>query len=122
MPNPVVHWELNTPNPEKAQKFCADLFGWTVNVVPMDPQYSYGLVMTNAGKGADGAIHYQAQGPRGVTIYVEVDNPQAYLDKAVKMGGKVVMPVTAIPNMVTFAVFSDPQGNVLGLVKSEEQR
>lgn len=119
MPNPVVHWEYNTPNPQVTQKFVADLFGWTINVVPLDPQYSYGLVLTNAGRGADGAIHYQEQSPRGVTLYVEVDDPQAYLDKAVKLGGKVLMPVTTIPNMVTLAVFADPQGNVWGIVKSE---
>jgi predicted enzyme related to lactoylglutathione lyase len=28
-----------------------------------------------------------------------------------------VVPVTEIPNMVTFAQFADPQGNVVGLVK-----
>ncbi len=120
MPNPVVHWEYNTPNPEKAQQFVKDLFGWTINVVPLDPQYSYGLVLTNAGKGVDGAIHHQEQGARGVTLYVEVDDPQAYLDKAVKLGGTVMMPVTAIPNMVTFAIFSDPQGNIWGIVKSDQ--
>ena len=30
----------------------------------------------------------------------------------------MVMPVTDIPNMVTFALFSDPEGNVVGLVSS----
>jgi predicted enzyme related to lactoylglutathione lyase len=33
------------------------------------------------------------------------------------------MPVTEIPGMVTFAQFADPEGNIVGLVKSEpEQR
>jgi predicted enzyme related to lactoylglutathione lyase len=31
------------------------------------------------------------------------------------------MPVTEIPNMVTFALFSDPEGNVVGVVKSEQE-
>ncbi|MBI4202210.1 MAG: VOC family protein [Chloroflexi bacterium] len=122
MPNPIVHWEYNTPEAEKVQQFVKDLFGWTINPVPMEPGYTYGLVLTNAGRGADGAIHYQAQAPRGVSIYVEVDDPQAYLDKAVQLGGSIVMPVTVIPNMVTFAILSDPQGNMWGVVKSEEQR
>ena len=55
-----------------------------------------------------------------VTIYVEVEDLQAYLDKAVSLGGTVVMPVTVIPNMVTMAQFADPQGNVVGMVKSEQ--
>lgn len=35
------------------------------------------------------------------------------------MGGKTVVPVTEIPDMVTFAQFADPEGNVVGLVKSQ---
>ena len=29
------------------------------------------------------------------------------------------MPVTEIPNMVTFAQFADPEGNVVGIVKPQ---
>ena len=36
-----------------------------------------------------------------------------------QMGGKTVMPTTEIPNMVTFAMFSDPDGNIVGLVKAD---
>ena len=54
-----------------------------------------------------------------VNIYVEVDDPDAYLRKAEQMGGKTVMPTTEIPNMVTFAMFSDPDGNIVGLVKAD---
>ncbi len=50
-------------------------------------------------------------------MYAQVDDPQAYLDKAVALGGKVVMGVTVIPDMVTMALFADPDGDVTGLVK-----
>lgn len=49
--------------------------------------------------------------------YVQVDDPQAYLDKVESLGGKTVVPVTEIPNMVTFALFTDPEGHMVGLVK-----
>ena len=29
------------------------------------------------------------------------------------------MPVTEIPNMVTFALFADPEGHVVGVVKGQ---
>ena len=48
-----------------------------------------------------------------------VDDLQSYRDRAGGLGGKVVMPLTVIPGMVTMAQFADPQGNVVGLVKSE---
>ena len=33
------------------------------------------------------------------------------------MGGKVLMPPTEIPNVVTLAMFADPDGNAIGLIK-----
>jgi predicted enzyme related to lactoylglutathione lyase len=55
--------------------------------------------------------------PNMVLFYVESYDLQASLDKAVELGGKILMPVTEVP-MVTFALFSDPEGNVIGLVKA----
>ena len=82
---------------------------------------SYGLAQSNTGRGADGAIYHDEDTPHGFMVYVEVDDLQAHLDKAVSLGGKVVTPVTTIPGMVTLARFADPMGNVVGLVKSEAQ-
>ena len=41
---------------------------------------------------------------------------QGALDKAVDLGGSVVMPVTDM-GMVTIGLFADPEGNVIGIVK-----
>ncbi len=49
-------------------------------------------------------------------VYVQVDDPQAALDNAVALGGSVVEPVSDNP-MVTMAIFADPDGNPIGLVK-----
>ena len=118
MPNPMVHWELNADDAGQAQEFYRGLFGWTVDASnPM----SYGLAQSETGRGADGGIHHDDTASRGFMIYVEVDDLQAYLDKAVSLGGSVVTPVTVIPGMVTLAQFTDPQGNLVGLVKSEDQ-
>jgi predicted enzyme related to lactoylglutathione lyase len=54
-----------------------------------------------------------------VTIYAEVDDPQKYLDLAESLGGKVVMPVTDM-GMVTYGLFTDPEGHLVGVVKAEE--
>ena len=52
-----------------------------------------------------------------------MENPdiQALLDQAEKLGAKTVVPVTEIPDMVTFAQFTDPFGNLIGLVKGAGQ-
>lgn len=119
MPNPVVHWEITAQDGKKAQEFYAKLFNWNVNA---NNPMNYGLVDTHTKKGINGGIQQTPKGtPPMVTIYIEVDDLQAYLSKAQKLGGKTVVPPTVIPNMVTFAVFADPQeGTVVGLVKAEE--
>ena len=116
---PIVHWEINTKNPSKVFDFYKNLFGWQINAAQ---EMEYGLVLTGTKKGIDGGIGgIRGDAPNFVTIYAEVDNPQQALDKAVSLGATVVTPVTEIPNMVTFAQFRDPDGNVFGIVKSTER-
>jgi predicted enzyme related to lactoylglutathione lyase len=52
-----------------------------------------------------------------VTVYVEVDDLQNYLDKAEGLGGKMIIPPTEVPEMGSFAWFADIDGNTIGLWK-----
>jgi predicted enzyme related to lactoylglutathione lyase len=114
---PVVHFEVNAKDAKRAQEFYSNLFSWQINA---NNPMNYGLVMTGAKTGINGGIgQVEADKPPFVTFYAEVDNPQAYLDRAVSLGGTVVMPVTEIPNMVTYALFADPEGNLVGIVKAQ---
>jgi uncharacterized protein len=51
-----------------------------------------------------------------VTLYVETPDVTASLKQAETLGGKVVMPRTALPG-ATVGVFEDPEGHVVGLVE-----
>ena len=115
---PIVHWEINAKDAKRTQEFFGNLFGWNINA---NNPMNYGLVNTGSKKGIQGGIGAK-QGPNmpNVTFYVEVDNPQTYLEKALSMGASVVLPVTEMPNMATYALFSDPEGNVVGLVKTAQ--
>ena len=45
MPNPVVHFEVQSADAAKAQKFYGDLFGWHIDASnPMN----YGMVDTHS--------------------------------------------------------------------------
>ena len=115
MADKVVHWEVVGKDAGKLQKFYGELFGWSVNANnPMD----YGIV-DGGESGVGGGIGKAENGSGHVTFYVGVDDPQAALDKAEKLGGKTVVGVTEIPNMVTFALFADPEGHVVGVVKNQ---
>ena len=58
------------------------------------------------------------EGDPRVTIYIEVDDPQSYLDQVTQAGGKTLMPVTKVTDAVTLALFVDPASNVIGLLKA----
>jgi predicted enzyme related to lactoylglutathione lyase len=114
MGNPVTWFEVTGRDGAALRSFYSDLFGWKLQA-PEGMDYG----MLDAGEGGIGGGIGSAQNGRGlVTFYVEVDDPQAYLDKAAKLGGKTITPVTEIPDMVTFAHLADPEGHVVGVVKA----
>ena len=115
MGNPVVHFEIGVKDEAAAQKFYADLFGWKINA---DNPANYGMVDTDSGgEGVGGGIAQPPQGGPYTTFYVNCDDVQAKLNEAEKLGAKVVMPPMQVPEGPEIAMFSDPDGNVIGLAK-----
>jgi uncharacterized protein len=118
MAAPVVHFEIMGKSGPALQQFYRDLFDWKID---SNNPLSYGLV-EKAGAGIGGGVGAPQDGqPPYVTVYVEVPDPDEYLAKAARLGGQTVMPTTVIPDMVTFALFADPDGNLIGLVKAGER-
>jgi uncharacterized protein len=116
MGNPVVHFELNGPDPEGTAKFYGELFGWHTQTVPGD----YVVIDTHGGGGINGGIGKSSDGQPSVVVYVLDQDITAQLSKAESLGAKTITPVTVMPDVVTFAKFIDPQGNVVGLVQGRE--
>jgi len=113
MASPVVHFEVTGEDLAKLQTFYGELFGWKMQEIP---EMNYAMV-EKVGEGIAGGIGgMPGGGPGRVTFYVGTDDPQASLDKAVALGGTVIMPVTELPQ-VTIALFADPEGHVIGLAK-----
>jgi uncharacterized protein len=121
MSAPAVAWfEVTGRDGPALQTFYRHLFDWRIE--DAGDGSGYGLVATE-GDGIAGGIGASQDGdPGGVTFYVEVDDPQAYLDRAEQLGGTVVVPPTEVPGFgLTFASFADPQGHVVGLSKGARQ-
>ncbi len=115
MSQPVVHFEIMGKDAVKLQKFYADLFGWKIGE-PAAEMGFYSLVDRET-SGVAGGIGQQPDGKTRVTVYVQVPDLHATLEKAVSQGATVVMEPTEIPGYVTIAMFADPDGNVTGLIK-----
>ncbi len=113
MPHPVIHFEIGCRDSKGTQNFYARLFDWKIN--EQGP-----AAMIDTGGGITGHITALGHEPHHYTIfYVQVDNVQAYLDKAKALGGKTLVPPVDLPNG-TFAWIGDPEGNTIGLWKPKQ--
>ena len=111
MGQPVVHFEIGCRDREKTGQFFGELFGWNI-----DDRGPASMIAANEG-GITGHISALGHEPFHYTIfYVQVDDVQAYLDKATALGGKTLVPPIKIPTG-TFAWFADLDGNTVGLFK-----
>jgi predicted enzyme related to lactoylglutathione lyase len=113
MAQPVVHFEVLGKDGTGLQKFYGDLFGWKIDASnPMN----YGMVEAVEG-GIAGGVGPSQDGNPFVTFYIQVDDLQAALDNIEKKGGKTTMPPMDVPGGPSIAMFTDPEGNSVGLVK-----
>lgn len=123
MGQPVVHFEVVGKDAEKLQRYYSDLFGWEIDA---DNPMKYGIVQregnVNAeGVGIGGGVGPGPEGYAGhVTFYVEVPDVEAALAKAKSLGGSRMMGPDKVMEGVEIGLFNDPEGHVVGLVKSAE--
>ena len=110
MGSPVVHFEIGCRNKSKTAKFYQDLFGWSMFDTPTAAMIDTapGNAPTTPGQppkvGINGHINSLGHEPHNyVTIYAQVDDLKASLDKAGKLGGKTLVPPTDVPGMGKFA-------------------
>jgi predicted enzyme related to lactoylglutathione lyase len=115
----VAWFEVTGKDGAALQDFYGRLFDWQIN--DAGDGSGYGLVAA-AGKGIGGGIGAAQDGNGGVTFYVEIDDPAAYLKKAEELGGQAIVPPTELEQFgLTFAYFTDPEGHVVGLSKGAVQ-
>lgn len=115
MPNPVVHFEVLGKDAEALQSFYGQAFDWKLD--PVMPTYA--MVATGGEGTIAGGVGATPDGSEGhVTFYVEVDDLAAALEKIEGAGGRTIQPPMDVPEGPTIALFADPEGHVIGLVKS----
>jgi uncharacterized protein len=108
----VIHVEVVGKDGPALQKFYQDVFGWQ-----LDTNNPGGYGMYRQDGGLTGGIGPSSDGGQGhVTFYVHSDDPQGVLDRVTASGGRVVMPLTQVAPETTVALFSDPEGHVVGIM------
>ncbi|HSV65642.1 MAG TPA: VOC family protein [Mycobacteriales bacterium] len=121
----VVHFEIHAGDPDRAERFYSEIFGWTITRWDGSP-IDYRLITTGPDDepGINGAI-LQRQGDldgEGVIAYVcTVDVADiGQTEKAVAAaGGQQVMDRQHIPGVGWVAYFKDTEGNIFGGIQAE---
>lgn len=110
---PVVHWEIEAKDPERAKAFYGQLFNWDIQD---------GFIMTiPAGFGGPEpgpAGHIRSSGRSGITLYVQVRDLSESLARTLDLGGRVTADPFDVPDGPTLAGIEDPEGNPVTLVQA----
>lgn len=116
MADKLVHWEIVGPDADAMKEFYGELFGWDFQSPPGFGDYHMTVADQTGLGGAVGKGNEEMSSY--VTLYIEVPDITARLAAIEAAGGKTVMPRTEVGDMVTFGMFIDPAGNLIGLVES----
>src|SRR5262249_51391878 len=110
----VVHFEVMGKDGKKLQAFYGKLFGWRID---SNNPMSYGMVDAEQAGIGGGIASAMGGGAGHLTFYVEVDDLDAALKKVESLGGKATMQPAQVPGGPEIALFTDPEGHLVGLVK-----
>lgn len=116
MGQPVTHWQIITRQPDKAQKFYSELFGWEIDA---DNALGYRMVDTESERGINGGIWpAPPEAHDFVQLFIEVEDVPAMVKRVGEMGGKVIIPPQKLPDGDELAILHDCCGIPFGLKKT----
>ncbi|HUA03198.1 MAG TPA: VOC family protein [Solirubrobacteraceae bacterium] len=123
MTRPVVHFEVIGKNPDQLRHYYRGLFGWTFDTPsPVAKEVSdadsYGfvdLITAEDGTGIRGGIGGGEGYDSHALFYVGVQDVEAALAQAERLGGTRVMGPATSPNGLVVGHFRDPEGTLIGV-------
>ncbi|WP_407332577.1 VOC family protein [Enterovibrio sp. 27052020O] len=101
-----------------ARQFYQDVLGWQIMEHPMLNGSTYPIIAVNE-SGVGGFKPFPDNEP-GWLVYITVDDVDARYEKALSLGGTQIMPPSDIPSVGRLAIFKDPQGAKLALIKYDK--
>lgn len=115
MNNRPTHFELPVDDVERAQKFWTSTFGWQFHKFG---EWDYWLVQTGEGPGIDGGMMPRNPG-QPVVNSITVESIDNAISAVEANGGTIVVPKRAIPGVGWLAYFTDPDGNIHGIMQND---
>ena len=117
-PASIIWFNVPADDLKRAQQFYKSLFGWKIK--PFRGMKDFMEIDTGgADASPNGGLTGRNGGEESIMNYVSVDSVDKFSAKIQKLGGKIRMPKTAVPNMGYFAVCQDTENNGFGLWESD---
>ena len=105
---PVLQFQILSKEPEQTAKFYSELFGWKVDA---NNPMGYRRIDTGSSQGIQGGIWpAPPQTPAFAQLFIGVKDVKDSVQRAEKLGAKVLIPPTVLPEGDEMAVMHDPQG------------
>ncbi len=120
MGQPVVHFEIMGKDGEALRSYYSELFGWKIDA---NNPMNYGMISAEGNQDSEGVGIGGGVGqlPEGMdphlTFYIAVDDVEEALKKAESLGGTRIHGPSQIEDMLILGHFSDPEGNMVGVMK-----
>ncbi len=108
----ITHIDIPVSDLGNASSFYSELFGWQIAEVPGFEGYP---MWQAPNKISGGGLAPRSEGFTQPRSYVEVDSIDDTLEKATAHGATVVMGKSPISETSWWAIFTDPDGNEIGL-------
>ncbi len=123
MDHTIIHFEIPANDVEKLKSFYEQLFGW--KILQADGPIEYWIIQTVPtdekgmlqSPGVNGGM-YKRIVPESKSInYISVESIGDFLEKIVKLGGKIIQAKQEVPEVGWIAAAEDPEGNQFALLQ-----
>ena len=122
----VVYFQIPSDDIERSKKFYNQLFGWKIDKSP-ESDTPRGMenwaVTTTDEKGNHalvGGMSKRSMPQQQITNFMDVKSVDEYSSKVNELGGKIVVPKTAVPGMGYYAVCLDTENNSFGIFEPDQ--
>ena len=122
----IVYFQIPSDDIERSKKFYNDLFGWKIDRSPESNtpkgMENWTVITTdhNGNEALGGGMSKRQMPQQQITNFIDVKSVDEYSSKVERLGGKVVVPKTAIPGMGYYAVCLDTENNSFGIFEPSE--
>jgi predicted enzyme related to lactoylglutathione lyase len=110
-----MRWQIISPESDKLADFYCSVFGWEAS---RENMLRYQMIDTGSERGIHGGVWpAPPEAPSFVQLFVEVEDCNAYVERATSHGATILIPPQALPDGDVMAILKDPCGMSFGIFK-----